>query len=234
MTYKLLAAAAFISAALTPGSCQKSALDSDNPAFAAIDGDYLKTGGDGSNWAMTGFNYYEQRHSLLKMINDSNVQNLGIAWFADLPDARGQEATPVVVDSKMFISTVWSKVFAYDAKTGKPLWSFDPKVDKARGVKACCDLVNRGVAFWKGSVFVGTIDGRLISLDASTGKQNWSAQTLDLESNGTITGVSRVIKGEVFIGFDGAEFGARGYVTAYDAATGKKAWRFYTTPNPKG
>lgn len=234
MTYKLLAAAAFISAALTPGSCQKSALDSDNPAFAAIDGDYLKTGGDGSNWAMTGFNYYEQRHSLLKMINDSNVQNLGIAWFADLPDARGQEATPVVVDSKMFISTAWSKVFAYDAKTGKPLWSFDPKVDKARGVKACCDLVNRGVAFWKGSVFVGTIDGRLISLDASTGKQNWSAQTLDLESNGTITGVSRVIKDEVFIGFDGAEFGARGYVTAYDAATGKKAWRFYTTPNPKG
>jgi len=173
MTKKLLVAAAFISAAFLLGSCQKAAVESEvAAAFTAIDGGYLKTGGDGSNWAMTGFNYDEQRHSPLTLINDGNVQDLGIAWFADLPDARGQEATPVVVDGKMFVSTAWSKVFAYDAKTGKPLWSFDPKVDKARGVKACCDVVNRGVAFWKGSVFVGTIDGRLISLDASTGKQN--------------------------------------------------------------
>ncbi|MFN7719728.1 MAG: PQQ-binding-like beta-propeller repeat protein, partial [Sphingomonadaceae bacterium] len=208
----LIAASAV--ATLLLGSCEKVGGPRDVPAFAVIDGDYLKTGGDGSNWAMTGFNYDEQRHSPLKLINDSNVQNLGIAWFADLPDARGQEATPVVVDGKMFVSTAWSKVLAYDAKTGKPLWSFDPEVDKARGVKACCDVVNRGVAFWKGSVFVGTIDGRLISLDASTGKQNWSAQTLDLESNGTITGVPRVVKDKVVIGFGGAEFGARGYVTA--------------------
>ena len=234
MIKNLLVATAFAGAALLLGSCQKGGLESDNPAFAAIDGDYLKTGGDGSNWAMTGFNYDEQRHSPLTQINDSNVQDLGIAWFADLPDARGQEATPVVVDGKMFVSTAWSKVFSYDAKTGKPLWSFDPKVDKARGVKACCDVVNRGVAFWKGSVFVGTIDGRLISLDASTGKQNWSVQTLDLKSNGTITGVPRVVKDKVVIGFGGAEFGARGYVTAYDAATGAQAWRFYTTPNPTG
>ncbi|HEV7232672.1 MAG TPA: PQQ-dependent dehydrogenase, methanol/ethanol family [Sphingorhabdus sp.] len=233
MTRKLWLAAA-LGAALITGSCKKVDGPTANAAFAAINGEYLKTGGDGSNWAMTGFNYNEQRHSPLKQINDSNVADLGIAWFADLPDARGQEATPVVVDGKMFVSTAWSKVFAYDAKTGKPLWNFDPEVDKARGVKACCDVVNRGVAFWKGSVFVGTIDGRLISLDASTGKQLWSAQTLDLASNGTITGVPRVVKDKVVIGFGGAEFGARGYVTAYDAATGEQAWRFYTTPNPKG
>ena len=226
--------AAVVSAALITGSCKKTDDATEVSGFAAINGEYLTTGGDGSNWAMTGFNYNEQRHSPLTQINAENVKDLGIAWFADLPDARGQEATPVVVDGKMFISTAWSKVFAYDAKTGKPLWSFDPEVDKARGVKACCDVVNRGVAFWKGSVFVGTIDGRLISLDATTGKQNWSAQTLDLESNGTITGVPRVVKDKVIIGFGGAEFGARGYVTAYDAATGKQAWRFYTTPNPKG
>lgn len=219
---------------LTLSGCKKVSEVNADPAFAAINGDYLKTGGDGSNWAMAGFSYDEQRHSPLTQINDSNVQDLGIAWFADLPDARGQEATPVVVDGKMFISTAWSKVFAYDARTGKPLWSFDPEVDKARGVKACCDVVNRGIAFWKGSVFVGTIDGRLISLDATTGKQLWSAQTLDLKSNGTITGVPRVVKDKVVIGFGGAEFGARGYVTAYDAGTGKQAWRFYTTPNPKG
>ena len=227
----LVAAAAAI---LVTGSCKKVDAPNANAAFAAINGDYLKTGGDGSNWAMAGFSYDEQRHSPLTQINDGNVKDLGIAWFADLPDARGQEATPVVVDGKMFVSTAWSKVFAYDAKTGKPLWSFDPEVDKARGVKACCDVVNRGVAFWKGSIFVGTIDGRLIALDAATGKQLWSQQTLDLKSNGTITGVPRVVKDKVVIGFGGAEFGARGYVTAYDAATGKQAWRFYTTPNPEG
>jgi len=149
MKNKLWFAAAFAGATLLLGSCQKIAGPTDVPAFAKINGDYLKTGGDGSNWAMTGFNYNEQRHSPLTQINDSNVQDLGIAWFADLPDARGQEATPVVVDGKMFISTAWSKVFSYDAKTGKPLWSFDPEVDKARGVKACCDVVNRGVAFRK-------------------------------------------------------------------------------------
>jgi quinohemoprotein ethanol dehydrogenase len=234
MTLRILVLAAAAVAILASGSCKQVGVDSDNPAFAAINGDYLKTGGDGSNWAMTGFSYDEQRHSPLTKINDDNVQDLGIAWFADLPDARGQEATPVVVDGKMFISTAWSKVFAYDAKDGKPLWSFDPEVDKARGVKACCDVVNRGVAFWKGSLFVGTIDGRLIALDAATGKELWSTQTLDLKSNGTITGVPRVVKDKVVIGFGGAEFGARGYVTAYDAATGEQAWRFYTTPNPKG
>jgi quinohemoprotein ethanol dehydrogenase len=90
MIKKLLVATAFAGAALLLGSCQKGALESDNPAFAAIDGDYLKTGGDGSNWAMTGFSYYEQRHSPLTQINDGNVKDLGIAWFADLPDARGQ------------------------------------------------------------------------------------------------------------------------------------------------
>ncbi|TSB01285.1 PQQ-dependent dehydrogenase, methanol/ethanol family [Sphingorhabdus contaminans] len=234
MIKKLGLVAAAAALMVMTGSCQNKDGPTDVPGFAAIDGEYLKTGGDGSNWAMTGFSYNEQRHSPLTQINADNVKDLGIAWFADLPDARGQEATPVVVDGKMFVSTAWSKVLAFDAKTGKPLWSFDPEVDKARGVKACCDVVNRGVAFWKGSVFVGTIDGRLISLDASTGKQLWSAQTLDPKSNGTITGVPRVVKDKVVIGFGGAEFGARGYVTAYDADTGKQVWRFYTTPNPKG
>lgn len=230
--YWLIAAAVGI-AAIT-GSCKKADGAAVSPAFAAIDGDYLTSGGDGSNWAMTGFSYAEQRHSPLTQINDSNVQDLGIAWHADLPDARGQEATPVVVDGKMFVSTAWSKVFAYDAATGKPLWSFDPEVDKARGVKACCDVVNRGVAFWKGRVFVGTIDGRLIALDAATGDKIWSTQTLDPQSNGTITGVPRVVKDMVIIGNGGAEFGARGFVTAYDAESGEQEWRFYTVPNPAG
>jgi quinohemoprotein ethanol dehydrogenase len=235
MRLNIWAAAALLVATLAITSCKKVENEgAKNPAFAGINGEYLKTGGDGSNWAMAGFSYDEQRFSPLKNINDDNVQNLGIAWFADLPDARGQEATPVVVDGKMYITTAWSKVMAFDAKTGKSLWNFDPKVDKERGVKACCDVVNRGVAFWKGQVFVGTIDGRLIALDATSGAELWSQQTLDRAGNGTITGVPRVVKDLVVIGFGGAEFGARGYVTAYHAASGKQAWRFYTTPNPKG
>ena len=235
MRTKLITSAVLLAAALATMSCKKSESEgAKNPAFAAIDANYLKTGGDGSNWAMPGFSSNEQRFSPLDKINDGNVKDLGIAWHADLPDARGHESTPVVVDGKMFVTGPWSKVFAFDAKTGKPLWTFDPGVDKARGVKACCDVVNRGVAFWKGQLFLGTIDGRLLSLDATTGKEIWSEQTLDVAGNGTITGFPRIVKDKVVIGFGGAEFGARGYVTAYDAATGKKAWRFYTTPSPDG
>jgi quinohemoprotein ethanol dehydrogenase len=205
-----------------------------NPNFARVDGEFLKTGGDGDDWAFPAQSYGEARHSPLTKINDKNVGELGIAWFADMPDARGHESTPVEVDGTLIVTGPWSKVFAYEAKSGKPLWQFDPQVDKARGVKACCDVVNRGVAFWKGKVFVGTIDGRLIALDAKTGEEIWSAQTLDRKSNGIITGFPRVVKDLVIIGNGGAEFGMRGYVTAYHADTGKQAWRFYTTPNAKG
>lgn len=205
-----------------------------DPEFARIDGEFLKTGGNGDDWAFPAFSYDEARHSPLTQINDRNVSQLGIAWFADLPDARGHESTPVEVDGMLYVTGPWSKVFAFDAKTGKPLWQFDPEVDKARGVKACCDVVNRGVAFLKGRLFLGTIDGRLIALDAKSGEEIWSAQTLDRKSNGIITGFPRVVKDLVIIGNGGAEFGMRGYVTAYRADTGKQAWRFYTVPNPKG
>lgn len=217
-------------AAITLSSCGQSGSDGDNK----VNAEYLASGGDGSNWAMTGFSYDEQRHSPLDQINDSNVDQLGIEWFADLPDARGQEATPVVVDGKMYITTAWSKVFAYDAATGEALWNYDPEVPKETGAKACCDVVNRGLAYWKGKLFVGTLDGRLVSLDANSGDELWSVQTLDPESNGTITGVPRVFKDMVIIGNGGAEFGVRGYVTAYDVDSGDKKWRFYTVPNPKG
>jgi quinohemoprotein ethanol dehydrogenase len=194
----------------------------------------LTTGGDGRDWAMTGFNYQEQRYSPLTRINAGNVAQLGLAWYADMPDARGQEATPIVIDGKLFVTGPWSKVFAYDAGTGQKLWEFDPGVDKEKGVHACCDVVNRGVAAWKGRLYLGTIDGRLIALDAATGKQDWSVQTTDNAKPYTITGAPRVVKGMVVIGNGGAEFGVRGYVTAYDAATGTKKWRFYTVPNPTG
>ena len=186
------------------------------------------------NWMTHGGTYAEQRFADLNQINADNVKQLGLAWYADLPTNRGQEATPIVVDGTMYTTTSWSNVMALDAVTGKVKWHYDPKVDKARGHSACCDVVNRGVAVWGGLVYVAALDGRLIALDANTGKVKWSTQTFtDSAKPYTITGAPRVMKGLVVIGNGGGELGVRGYVTAYDAMTGKKKWRFFTVPgNP--
>jgi PQQ-dependent dehydrogenase (methanol/ethanol family) len=130
----------------------------------------------------------------------------------------------------MFFTTAWSKVVALDAASGALRWSYDPKVPPAWGVNACCDAVNRGVAIWKGKVFVGTLDGRLLALDAANGQPVWETLTIDPRSRYTITGAPRVVKGKVLIGNGGAEFGVRGYISAFDADTGKLVWRFYTVP----
>lgn len=185
---------------------------------------------DHDNWLGYGRTWDEQRFSPLDQVNDRTVGRLKLAWYADFDTIRGQEATPIVVDGVMYTSTAWSKVMAIDAATGRILWRFDPRNDGAKGAHACCDVVNRGVAVWKGKVFVGTIDGRLIALDAATGKPVWSVVTVDQSKPYTITGAPRVFKDKVVIGNSGAELGVRGYVTAYDTATGKQLWRFYTVP----
>lgn len=136
----------------------------------------------------------------------------------------------MVVDGVMYTASAWSKVQALDAATGKLLWQFDPQVPGRIAIHTCCDLVNRGVAVWKGRVYVGTVDGRLIAIDARTGKQAWSVVTVDRAKPYTITGAPLVAKDKVIIGNGGAEFGVRGYVSAYDAATGRQLWRFYTVP----
>ncbi len=155
---------------------------------------------------------------------------LGLAWSLDLDTHRGQEATPIVVDGVMYFSTAWSKVIAVRAATGEELWSYDPKVPPEWAINACCDVVNRGVAAWHGKIFVGTLDGRLVALDAVSGKVVWETLTVDRKYRYTITGAPRVVKGRVIIGNGGAEMGVRGYVSAYDADTGKLQWRFYTVP----
>jgi PQQ-dependent dehydrogenase (methanol/ethanol family) len=182
------------------------------------------------NWLAHGRTYGEQRFSALARINDKNVKDLGLAWYFDTNARRGLEATPIIVDGVMYTTGAWSVVFALDARTGKLLWEFDPEVPKAHGAKGCCDAVNRGVAVYDGKVFVGAFDGRLIALDAATGKRVWETLTVDPEKPYTITGAPRVVKGKVIIGNGGAEFGVRGYVGAYDAATGRQLWRFYTVP----
>jgi quinohemoprotein ethanol dehydrogenase len=183
------------------------------------------------NWLAYGRTYEEQRFSPLNQINRENVSELGLAWFKDMQSNRALEATPIVVDGMMFVSTSWSRVYAIDAKTGEEIWFYDPEVPGAWGRRACCDVVNRGVAVYKGKVYFGSLDGRLIALDAATGERVWEVDTLiDRQREYTITGAPRVANDKVYIGNGGAEFGVRGYVTAYDANTGAEVWRFYTVP----
>ncbi len=182
------------------------------------------------NWLAHGRTYDEQRHSPLAGINDENVGDLGLAWYWNTGDSRGLEATPIVVDGVLFSTGTWSRVYANDGRTGELIWRYDPEVPKEWGKFACCDVVNRGVAVWKGRVFVGTLDGRLVALDAGTGEVVWEVLTIDRERPYTITGAPRVVKDLVVIGNGGGEYGVRGYVTAYDWETGEQRWRFWTVP----
>ncbi|WP_246219006.1 PQQ-dependent dehydrogenase, methanol/ethanol family [Pseudomonas izuensis] len=185
---------------------------------------------DGSQWLSHGRTYAEQRFSPLQQITEQNADQLGLAWHLDLDNHRGLEATPLFSDGVLYASLSWSRAIAIDVKTGKQLWAFDPQIDRGKARDACCDAVNRGVALWNGKVYIGTLDGRLIALDAKTGQQVWSQQTTDNSLPYTITGAPRVVKGKVIIGNGGAEYGVRGYFSAYDAESGKMEWRFYTVP----
>jgi len=190
----------------------------------------------GHEWLSYGRDYQEQRFSPLADINRDNVKELDLAWSFEFSTARGMEATPLVHNGVIYISTGWSHVYALDARTGAELWHFDAKVDKAHLIKTCCGPVNRGVALWQTEgnaqlqVFFGALDGRLIALDAATGKHNWSVQTTPTDGNYSITGAPRIVKGMVVIGNGGAELGVRGFVSAYDVNTGAMRWRFYTVP----
>lgn len=187
-------------------------------------------------WRLHGLDNAETRFSGLEQITPANVGQLGVAWFADFDarSLRGVEGTPLVVDGVMYASGPWSKIIALNARTGKRLWSYDPEIDGAIARRACCDVVNRGVAYADGLIFVGVLDGRLVALDARTGAVRWTVVTTDPEQPYTITGAPRVVKGKVLIGNGGGEYGVRGYLSAYDVATGKLAWRFHTVPgDPK-
>ncbi len=200
--------------------------------FAAVDTARISTASAGDEWLTYGGTYDEQRHSKLNQINKDNVSQLGVAWTYDLATNRGVESTPIVVDGVMYVTSAWSVVYALDAKTGAEKWVYDPAADRAVGVKACCDVINRGVAVYDGKVFVGVIDGRLEALNAETGEVIWSKVTVDQSLPYTITGAPRVVNGKVLIGNGGAELGVRGYLSAYDTSSGDLVWRFYTVPNP--
>ena len=188
---------------------------------------------DAGQWMSYGRTWSEQRFSPLTQVDAKNVKRLGLAWYADLNTYRGVDATPLVVDGVLYNVSAWDIATAYDATNGKVLWTYDPKIPLEWARLACCGPVSRGLAAWNGKIYIGALDGRLIALDAGTGKEVWSTQTLDPGQPLSITGAPRVANGIVVIGNGGGDFGARGYMSAYDAETGKQVWKFYIVPgNP--
>jgi len=203
------------SLALSLGACKKS------PPAAAV---------SGTDWTMHGASSNEQRFSPLSQINEQSISQLGLKWDRELGTTRGLEATPLVSNGVIYTTGEWSVAYALNAKTGEILWVFDPQVPRARARTICCDVVNRGVALYNGKVYFGTLDGRLIALDAKTGTPVWDVITVDQAKPYAITGAPRLAKGKVLIGNAGSEFGVRGYISAYDAETGKLIWRTFTVP----
>jgi quinohemoprotein ethanol dehydrogenase len=190
----------------------------------------VDTGTASGDWLLYGRTYDDQRFSPLQQINEQTVANLGLVWSREMGTTRGLEATPLVEQGILYTTGSWSAVYALDAKTGKQLWTYDPQVKRERATFFCCDAVNRGVALHRDKVYVATLDGKLIALDKHTGAPVWTVDTVDITKAYSITGAPRIVGSRVVIGNAGAENGVRGYISAYDAETGKLAWRFYTVP----
>jgi len=218
-----------------PGAGLHSQSVSTAMPVAAVDGQrIIAADTEPQNWMSTGRTYSEEHYSPLLRINAGNVGQLGLAWYLDLNGRKGVEATPLVVDGVMYTTGLWNEILALDAASGVVLWRYDPRIDKTRARNACCGAVNRGPAVWQGKIYEGLLDGRLVAVDAASGRPVWEVQTTDPKQPAyTITGAPRIVNGKVIIGNGGAEFGVRGYVTAYDAETGKQIWRFFIVPgNP--
>jgi PQQ-dependent dehydrogenase (methanol/ethanol family) len=235
--YRTILGAVLLSAL---AACQKGGGTATTPGpAAAVDQQRLEAASQGSTqWLTYGGNYEETRFSPLKQINTGNVGQLGLAWYADYDTNLDQHGSPLYIDGVIYVSTAWNKVYAFDAKTGKTLWQYNAKVPGEWIRNVCCGIVNRGIAAYEGKIFMGTLDARLVAIDAATGNEAWSTDTIpgdrsDPLNRYSITMAPRVGNGKVFIGASGAEFGVRGWIAAYDAATGKELWRFWNVPgNP--
>lgn len=223
MRFMLVFAAGFFLAACDEPPLQK-------PGW--IDGARLKNiAREPGGWYTGGRDFGESHYSPLAQINDKNADQLGFAWQYFTGTNRGLEATPIFVDGVLYVTGNWGIVFAIDGKTGEELWTFDPQVPGKWARNACCDVVSRGLSVWRGKVYAASLDGRLFALNAADGKIIWQVDTFtDRTEPRTITGAPRIAGKNVVIGFGGAEYGVRGYVSAYDLETGKLSWRFYTVP----
>ncbi len=228
----LLATAAALSVLTSVAAAQSLTPEAISAAVAGVNAEAIIQNRDTTrNWLTHGLDFQETRHSKLDAIDAENVGELGLAWATSLESRRGVEATPIVVDGVMYVTASWSVVHALDARTGEEIWRYDPEVPREHASKGCCDVVNRGVALHEGVVYVGAFDGNLHAIDAVTGERKWMVDTIENRDMAyTITGAPRVYKGNVIIGNGGAEYGVRGYITAYDAETGDEKWRWYSVP----
>lgn len=221
---------ALLAAVACSGKQAEQELSRQAEAFGRIDERRLLAGEAGA-WLTLGRDFQQSYYSPLKDIDRESVLDLGFVWQYDIDTQHGFEATPIVVDGTMYASGPRGAVYALDASSGRELWTFQPEIDSDVLRKVCCGIVNRGVAVWRGRVYVGSLDGYLIALDAQSGEVVWRVDTIIDRSRGyTITGAPYIANGLVVIGNSGAEYDARGYITAYDSATGRQAWRFFTVP----
>ena len=185
----------------------------------------------GAEWSLHGGGTSEQRYSPLTQITADNAAKLGLAWYADFTEKGQWQSTPVMVDGRLYVTTPWSKVYAYNAATGALLWKYDPKVPREiAATRLCCNNSNRGVSFYNGKVYFGTLDGRLVAIDAKKGKLVWETHVTNPKDDMSITGAPRVGNGMVYIGEAGGEYFQRGYMSGYDADTGKQRWKFFVAP----
>lgn len=182
------------------------------------------------NWLTYSGNYSSHRHSSLNQINRDTVSRLKPLWTHQIETLHKFETTPIVVDGVMYISEPPSDVTALDARTGRVLWTYRHRVPD--DVPVCCGEVNRGVAVLGETVFIGTLDARLIALDAKSGFVRWNIQVADYKIGQSLTGAPLALDGKVVVGMAGGEFGVRGFLDAYDATTGERLWRFWTVPAP--
>jgi quinohemoprotein ethanol dehydrogenase len=207
------------------------------PAPAAarvVDDTAIADESNGNDWLAYGRTYSEQRFSPLTQVSDTTVTRLKPDWFLELPNDRGLVSTPLVVNGVLYFIGSMNVIRAVDATSGALMWQYDPQVGGAPGRLRVGWDHNRGIGFWKGKVYAATWDGRLFAIDAVTGKEVWRTSTFDADQPLYVTGAPKIFKGKVLIGNGGTENGpSRGCVTAYDAETGKQAWRFYIVPgNP--
>ena len=207
-----------------------------DPAANVTAARLLKAGNEPGQWLTYGGTYSEQRFSPLKKIDASNVSTLGLQWFADYETNQNQHGSPLYIDGVIYVSTARNVVYAFNAKSGEQLWKYNPLIHGER-LRYNVGLVNRGIAAWRGKIIMGTLDARLVAIDAKTGKEAWSTDTVpeslglgEMGKHYAITMAPRVAKGKVFIGGSGGEFGVRGWIAAFDAETGKEVWRFWTVP----
>jgi quinohemoprotein ethanol dehydrogenase len=187
---------------------------------------------DGGNWPGYGRTYGEQHYSPLTQITQANVKELGLAWSRDL-GPQNSATQPIAINGLLYYATGLSVVHATDAASGKELWTYDPKAAEKAGLNLRHGWGVRGIGWWNNKIYTGTVDGRLIAIDAKRGTPVWSVQTYDPSYPAHINGAPRVFDGKVIVGYASSTGATRGYVTTYDAETGRQLWRFYTVPgNP--